>query len=274
MNNPGDFHSLEIMAAFRLLFSSDGGTEPRSVDGLRHTQLKAAYRRKAMTTHPDLHACRGEAIQRMYSERFIQLTRAYEILSQYIRLRPERSPCDAEGSPTAAEAGGAKPRQTTRPFASTGGSSNRTTFREKTTDAFWRSSVPRRYLRFAEFLYFSRVITWKSFVSALVWQRRQRPRIGEIARRWRWVSDSQVEAAVMDRRPGERIGEVLLRHRLLTPLGLGILLRQQRRFQKPIGLYFVRQGLMSEWEVGRHLRYQRLHNLRFASASTENPRAS
>jgi hypothetical protein len=254
----------EVLAAFRLLFSPETEFNLRSIDSVQHAQLKTAYRKKALRTHPDRYASEGEEVQRIYSERFIQVSQAYDTLSHYLTLREqgwrwkpvasdqveraERKPQPAQRQTCAAS----KTCQSKRPEREGPGS-------------LWQRGIPRRYLRFAEFLYFSRVISWRNLVNAIVWQRRQRPRIGEIAQKWRWISGSQIEAAVKDRRVGERIGEVLLRHKLLTPFGLGVLLRQQQRIQKPIGLYFVRHGLMSEWEVGRHLHKQRMHNMEFAS---------
>lgn len=266
MKPDSTLHQSEILAAFRLLFSPENSAGMGAVDSVQPDQLKAAYRRKALTTHPDRFASQGEAVQRIHAERFIQVSRAYEILSRYVALRQEGSRWTVNGSTGGAERTGPQPAKAASQARSTSGSVHGARRPGASAGSFWQRGIPRRYLRFGEFLYFSRVITWKSLVDALVWQRRQRPRIGEIARKWRWVNDSQVDAAVRDRRPGERIGEVLLRHGLLTPFGLGVLLRQQQRIQKPIGLYFVRHGGMSEHEVGRHLHHQRRHNTQFASA--------
>ncbi len=266
MNDHRTLRQSEVLAAFRLLFSPEAAIDLQSVDSVQHAQLKTAFRKKALRTHPDRFASEGEEVQRIYSERFIHVSQAYDTLSHYLTLRQQgwRWKAAAPSRPEPAER---KP-QPARQQAPTASAAPRSRRQEGGfTGSFWQRSIPRRYLRFAEFLYFSRVISWKSLVNALVWQRRQRPRIGEIAQKWRWVSGSQVEAAVRDRRQGERIGEVLLRHKLLTPFALGVLLRQQQRIQKPIGLYFVRHGLMSEWEVGRHLHNQRLHNTKFASFS-------
>lgn len=260
----------EILAAFRLLFSPEYFAGMRAVDSLQQDQLKSAYRKMALSTHPDRFASQGEAVQRVHAERFIQVSRAYEILSRYVALRQAGGRWTVNDS-TGAEHAGRRPAKAASRARSTSTSVRGEKQPGASTGSFWQRGLPRRYLRFGEFLYFSRVITWRSLVDALVWQRRQRPRIGEIARKWRWVNDSQVDAAVRDRRPGERIGEVLLRHGLVTPLGLGALLRQQQKIQKPIGLYFVRHGGMSEHEVGRHLYHQRRHNVQFASAFAASP---
>ena len=252
----------EVLAAFRLLFSPENGAGMGAFDSLQPDQLKAAYRRKALSTHPDRFATQGEVLQRIHAERFLQVSRAYEILRRYVDLRQRGSRWTVNGR-AGAEGVRRQPATAGSQSCSTSGSVHGGRQPRAAAGSARERGIPRRYLRFAEFLYFSRVITWKSLVDALVWQRRQRPRIGEIARKWGWVNDSQVDAAVRDRKPGERIGQVFLRHGLVTPFGLGVLLRQQQRIQKPIGLYFVRHGFMSEREVGLQLHHQRRHNVQF-----------
>jgi hypothetical protein len=265
MSYDRELKETEILAAFRLLFSMDAKVDPGALESIHQEQLKSAYRRKALSTHPDRFASQGEDYQRLCSERFIAVSKAYDTLSHYLSLRrngwqwsPKPEPAgDPVGATTGPESS-ASPRST-----------DSARERKESNGSFWRRSVPHRYLRFAEFLYFYRVIPWKSLVSALGWQRQQRPRIGEIAQKWRWVSASQVEKVLRNRRPGERVGEVLVRHGFITQFELQVLLRQQQKYQRPIGLYFVRHGLMSEGDVGRYLHHQRQHNEKYASRFAE-----
>ena len=41
--------------------------------------------------------------------------------------------------------------------------------------------MPKTEMRFAQFLYYSKKIDWNTFVQALSWQWKNRPRLGEIA---------------------------------------------------------------------------------------------
>lgn len=269
MANNREPNESEILAAFRMLFPSESEIDYCGIDSMHQAQLKTAYRRKALSTHPDRFAHRGEDYQRICSERFIAVCNAYDTLSHFLTLRRQGWQWSRNhlGKSDSAATGA----ETTGPHRAASSSSKGSTGQQDdSAGSFWRRSVPRRYLRFAEFLYFCRVIPWKSLVSALAWQRRQRPRIGEIAQKWRWVNASQVETLLRDRRPGERVGEVLLRHGLISHFELQVLLRQQQKFQKPIGLYFVRHGVMSEGDVGRYLHHQRQHNMDFKSAFAES----
>jgi hypothetical protein len=259
----------EVLAAFRLLFSTDAMVDPGALESVHQEQVKSAYRKKALSTHPDRFVSHGEDYQRLCSERFIEVSKAYDTLTHYLSLRRTGWQGTRKQS--------TKPGPADRPVgAATGprssasqGSTDSARERKDSAGSFWRRKVPRRYLRFAEFLYFYRVIPWKSLVSALAWQRQQRPRIGEIAQKWRWVNESQVDTVLRNRRPGERLGEVMVRHGLITQFELQVLLRQQQKYQRPIGLYFVRHGMMTEGDVGRYLHHQRQHNEKYTSCFAE-----
>lgn len=265
MGNDRILEQWEVLAAFRVLFPAFVGKEVSCVDSIQPAELKSAYRKQALSTHPDRFAACGEEVQRVYSERFIKVRHAYDTLTHYLNLREQGWKWTTHPSNDARSAATTAARAPSHPSSAWAGGSS-TAGQKQPGSSFWQRSVPQRYLRFAEFLYFNRVIPWASYVNALVWQRRQRPRIGEIAQKWRWVSSGQIESILRMRRPGEKFGEALVRHGFITPFALDVLLRYQRKIQKPIGLYFVRHGLMSEWDVGRFLLEQRRHNRMFSSS--------
>lgn len=129
------------------------------------------------------------------------------------------------------------------------------------------SKLPRRALRIGEFLYYSGAITWKDLIAALVWQTRQRERIGEIACRWGWLNQTRVLDLLKQRQRGERLGDVLLRLKLVSPFQLNMLLWQQQKNQCPIGSYFVKEGRMTEYTIKRHLKNLQDHNVGFSKNS-------
>ncbi|MEM5789358.1 MAG: hypothetical protein AAGU11_18760, partial [Syntrophobacteraceae bacterium] len=135
------------------------------------------------------------------------------------------------------------------------------------THSLWQKDVPHRHLRFGEFLYYSGAIPWKFLIKALVWQSSQRPRIGEIAQRWRWLTEMQIAELLRNRRPGERVGEILLHNGLLTPFQLNVLLSHQRRIQRPIGEFFILQKILARQDIRDFLRRQERHNMLHGSAS-------
>ncbi|MEN6440817.1 MAG: DnaJ domain-containing protein [Syntrophobacter sp.] len=251
----------EIFAAFRLLFTPSSGNLREVLNSMREPEIKSAFRKKALQTHPDRFASFGEEYQRRCSERFIEISNAYETLTKYLKVKDDgvrfqRRASGTNGHSTRYN----RPRQPGH---------SATNFRDHSRDSFaqpfWKMDLPKRHLRFGEFLYFSGMIPWPSLIRALVWQRKQRPRLGEIAQRWRWLTELEVTALLKQRHPGVRLGELLLQHKIISPFQLSVLLWQQRKIQKPIGQFFVQQEVLSEAEIRNLLRSQLRHNRSFSS---------
>ncbi|SMC18967.1 DnaJ domain [Desulfacinum hydrothermale DSM 13146] len=248
----------EILRACSELFGPHVRGDLGFLSRIDAAAVKKAFRHRALATHPDrIRQISGTADPSAH-DAFLRVKEAYDLLDRLLaqhgpgaisrvlvqsrrcahptpRRRPRRSP----SPPTA-------PRQRTR--------------RATAGPGFTSFRMPQRPLRFGEFLYFRRVITWHQLIEALVWQRRQRPRLGEIASRWRWISQEELEAYLRGKAPGDRIGQVLVRHGLITPFQLRVLLYQQRRLQRPIGHFFVDAGLLSPHVLDQLLRHQAVHN--------------
>jgi hypothetical protein len=124
---------------------------------------------------------------------------------------------------------------------------------EEVTDALRGMSLPRRKLRLAEFLYYSGKVGWRDFVSAIAWQRAQRPAVGRIAMEFGFLDHRQVLEILERRRRLDAgrppFGEVAVREGFLSSFQLLALLGQQLRLQRPIGQYFVERGLVTEPEI-------------------------
>ena len=126
--------------------------------------------------------------------------------------------------------------------------------------------MPRWELRLGQYLYYTGRISRTSLLEALAWQRRRRPRFGEIASRCQLLDAGQIGEIVDARQHRERFGETAIRTGHLTGAHrLGVLGRQ-RKLQPRIGQYFVDKGLMSLGEIDRAASNMRHHNARVASA--------
>ncbi len=247
-----------VFAAYRVLFADEVEFNSRVLQSLELPEIKKAYRRRALDTHPDRFESCGAQYQKVTTDRFIEVSDAYEKLSTYLTLRDKGFEFTRDDDALPEQAGKGYPFHWHQPR-----STSRFTYRDNDAFAssFWKLQLPRRHLRLGEFLYYSGVISWRHLIRALVWQRRQRPRIGEIAQRWRWLNEYQLLWVLKDKRPGELLGQALLRRRLISPFQLSVLLCQQRRIQEPIGLYFVQQGMLTEREILQYLQRQNTHNL-------------
>lgn len=213
--------ALEVERALDLLF---GANRPRNsgADGFRR-EVREAFRRRALETHPD----RAQALGRSESslaDEFRRIFEAYQFLSR-------------EEAPPAPRPAAQRPRErASRP----------------PRDHLSRAPLPQRTLLFAEFLYYSGRASWRNLVEAVAWQRRQRPSIGRIAVEWGHLSDDEVRE-ILDRRrrdgAEEPFGEYARRQGFLSGGQLLALLGRQRRLQRRIGQFFVEIGLVGEQEI-------------------------
>ena len=256
---------VEITEACRVLFGPEITVSPDFIAYLQPAGLKSAYRQLALLTHPDRAECLGlepGAIE----HRFRVVHSAYETLKPYVMERRPLPPfylAHMTVSAPAAE-GHRKPakhsvRREPAPAKPPAGS--------KQADFFFTGSLPRTPLRLGQFLFYRRKISWWSVVHAMVWQQRHRPRIGELARKSGWLNVQEAHAVQQAVGAHELWGAAAIRCGVLDSAQVVQLLARQRQFGKPIGRYFVEQGLLGEVELGQWLAEQQRHNRAHASVA-------
>jgi len=206
------------------------------VRGLDVATVKRAFRKMALSTHPDLALHRGGDPAAFDASRFIRSLWAYEQLLAYLKAR------DGNLSP---QQGGTAPQSAGR------GSGGAAAGGRKPAAAFYRGPLPDRRLRFSEYLYFSGLISWQSLIASIVWQRQGRPKFGEIARDFRVLTLEDVLHVLRCKTGLEPTGAAASRLQLLTPQEVTAVLRHQRSLQKPIGRYFLERERMSREQLSR-----------------------
>lgn len=93
------------------------------------------------------------------------------------------------------------------------------------------------------------LITLRQLISAVAWQRAQRPSVGQIAKAWGILTEEQVIAILKGKETGELFGDYAVRAGYMTPFQRLAVVGRQRVMQKPIGTYFVEQGILTEEQV-------------------------
>jgi hypothetical protein len=123
-------------------------------------------------------------------------------------------------------------------------------------------NIPKRKLLIGQFLYYSGLISWQTLIDAIVWQRKQRPRIGEIALEWKMLSVKDVQRILQWKRLNEKFGERAVILGYLNRFELMALLGKQRNLNYPLGEYFVRHKILRvkelEFMVERHLTHNKM----------------
>jgi len=242
----------DLYKACHILFGSEIDV---SADFLRYLQLpglKAVYRQRALETHPD----RAVALERStvdLEEQFKAVNAAYQELSQYLE-NPLRFKL-IEDTP---------PKARPRPRAQTQ-TKRKGTCPEGFRGPLFKGSVPKRELLFGQYIYYYGHISYRQLIEAIVWQKIQRPLVGNLAVRWGWLTEAAVRDILKDRQRGEKFGDTALRRGDLMPDEIRVLLRRQRLLQPKIGKYFVEKKILSAILVERMAEELRRHNRKYRS---------
>lgn len=239
----------ELRRALRTLF--DGAGMPALVE-LNEDGLRRAYRQRAREVHPDRARLLGRN-ETILAREFEALRCAYDQLRSWLAQPRRVARLHAAPVRTAPVPPRAAPRPSTRHAPPP---------RSATEDQL----LPRRPLMLAEYLFLSGRISWQERIQAIVWQRRQRPPLGHLARRWRLLDELQVRLVLRSRRPGERFGETAVRLGLLNRYQHLALVSYQRRLQQPIGRYFVEAGRFNEAQLASLLAGHARHQQRWGTA--------
>jgi hypothetical protein len=269
----------DVLRAGRILF---GPAFIAEAAGWRD-DLRSAYRRRALETHPDRARALGRAERELIRE-FAAVSDAYRLLSclragplprgtvQGPPPRPPWRPPHAarRPAPRPAEPRATAPRQPApHPQGFTAGPRVRVGVRPQ--------DLPRRRLRFAEYLYYSGRVRWTELAEAIAWQRAQRPALGRIAVEFGFLEPDDVGMLLERRREagaaGVPFGEWAVRQGYLTPFQLLATLGQQLRLQRPIGQFFVERGLIDAGDIDLVRRRILRHNARFWSPVSAPPPA-
>lgn len=209
-----------------------------------HELLKKAFREKVKSTHPDRAVLLGRDFAELESE-FKRVQEAYEVLLAYNReekhshLRREYKTAAKQKEERAHPERDEKPKSH--------------------NDFMCSAPMPQRPLRFAEYLFYRRLISWKTLIKSIVWQYKMRPRLGELAITLGFLSRADIAKVMANIQFNEKFGDTAQRLSLITTHQLFILLGFQRKYDAPIGRFFREQyGL----PVEKLLEENRAHNMR------------
>ena len=231
----------EVFHACRTLFGSGLQLNRDFLSYLQPAGVRSAYRRKAKTTHPDHFANSATTTRTKQHRLFQDLNQAHQTVLTYLKQRQHFA---------------------TGNFSRTYSPGTQTRYRRN--DPFdrqtRRSSLPARPLQFGLFLYYSGLVPFHAVISAVTWQRRQRPALGEIARRWGWLNESNIQEIINYRNGILKFGERAEKLGFLSPLQVRTLLFHQQSRQQQMGHYFIEQGYFDKATLNQLLLQLAEHN--------------
>jgi hypothetical protein len=236
-------------------------------------ELRAAWRRRVLETHPDRAAVLGKSEAQLQRE-FRAVAEAFALLESFA------VGSKAPPSPRAGPAVAPPPRATRSPPPPRGAAPHPPPQPPRAPPPRAPPPptaqvaegpgprLPRRRLRFAEFLYYSGRVSWQSYVAAVAWQRGQRPAIGRLAVDLGLLGQRDVTELLERRRregaQAEPLGEFAVRRGFLNRAQLLGLVGRQNRGQRRIGQFFLERALLTMDELEGAQLALFGHNARYA----------
>ncbi|MDA3956662.1 hypothetical protein [Oceanispirochaeta sp.] len=261
----------EEKAFFLLMGISGQGVNPGD-----EVSLKKAFRTKAKKAHPDLAVGLG-IDPRIMQQRFQELNDAFNILMERLQKEPlpytvcKKTPSKPDEPDRSVRAKNREAYKENISQKKSGRVKSDFTEKKKGTkdsgDFFYSGKTPARNLRFAEYLYYSGTISWTDLVQALVWQYRNRPKIGEMASETGLLVFEEILEILKEKKFGELFGEVAVRLGYLNRTNLTSLVREQKKLGLPIGHYFLSSHKMTQNILYKKLSENRRHNILFSDRS-------
>ena len=221
-----DINHQELVSACYTLFGPLFHFSEKSLDYIQTSGIKSAYREKAKLYHPDRSTIIGESKDYL-AARFNELTNAYKLLLDCIKNPVQIS------------------------FSSTVKNYNYYKKNDK-KDFYYSGAIPNRRLRFGEYLYYSKVISWNTLISAIVAQYKKRPRLGELAVKLNYLDFERVTSIIKEVSYLEKFGEAAVRVGLLNTKQLENILNIQKGYNMPIGRFFIDENILTKDELISH----------------------
>jgi hypothetical protein len=248
--------SSQLSHACHVLFGPEIDVSTDFLRCLQMPGLKAAYRVRALETHPD-RAIALSLPSADLEEKFKEVNAAYRELNDYLQ-NPFRLKRLGDPFPARPHQASARRNPGAGPWIKKTCASP-----DRVREHFFRGTVPSRRVLFGQFIYYSGCISYRQLIDAILWQKVRRPLIGQIALRWRFLYEDEIPEILKHRRRGEKFGDAALRGGYLTPDDLRVILGWQRLLQPRIGSYFVEKRLMTVSVVEKMVERLRRHNGQF-----------
>lgn len=239
-----------------LLFGPNFGLSIEYLKNLMPSNLKTAYRKKAFETHPDRAKVLGVSDDEM-EEDFKRVTLAYERLNSFINGSKDFAIKDGKPTRRHTRANHRKHAETTNNNKDRQRKVNK---QWTVSNHFYKGTIPERKLLIVQYLYYSGLISWKTFFDAIYWQRRQRPLIGQIAQEWGMLTPEEIKKILKERNYKERFAEYAWNNGYITRFQHLAIVGKQRILQRPIGEYFTQHEIFSVNEMDKMIEQLKTHN--------------
>ena len=269
----------DLYRSCRIIFGRDLKVSSDFLQYLQLSGIKKAYRKKAMEFHPDRGFCQSLTLQQCMANQFIDVHQAYEKLVAYLESRDKGFEFNMSSRLSSIQKDRDEGKRMHKNSASSSkgfyrkrangcqpknknGGQQKTSFHGPPLDpkSLYRGPLPNCQLLFGRYLYYSGLINLHTIGQALIWQRSQRPYLGEIGRRMGWLNEQDTLKILQQRKDRQLFGELALGLGVLTQEQLQLLLLHQKRLHKRIGQYFVIKNYWDRVMLEEYITAHRSHN--------------
>jgi len=277
----------ELFRSCEIIFGPELTISREFLDYLQLSGIKSAYRKRAMETHPDRAALENDRVQRQRHDLFHSVQEAYENLITFLDAKekgyclppPARQAQPRTQPPRPAPPKPQRPQQA-KPSQASAGAHQQTRANTQTkagfgntssqpsmfwdTESLYQGPLPNRRLLLGHFLYYSGLINWRTIIQALIWQRTERPRLGEIGQRFGLLNETDVVHILRNRPTLQPFGQTAMDMGLLSQPQLQMLVSHQKRLQKKFGEFFLEKRILEPNELRALLQQYQEHNARIS----------
>lgn len=238
--------SQEILNACQVLFGDNMSYSINFLKDLDKLKLKAAYRKKVMETHPDRAKSLG-INENIMKYRFQNVISAYNLLNPFINKKKTLLFNKTKKYP----------QKTTKPAHE----------KSRIYEKFYKGKMPHKKLLLGQFLYYSGIISFKTLLNAITWQRNKRPCFGKIAKDWNFLTSDDINNILTKRGPGEKIGEYALNNGYINAFQFMAVLGRQRMLQPLFGDYFIEKTMLTPKQLQGLNKKAMGHNMRIKNSA-------
>ena len=270
----------ELVRACEVIFGPELNISREFLEYLQLSGIKTAYRKRAMETHPDRTAHVPEENGQQDPDLFMAVQGAYENLITFLDARekgyrlPAIRPRTTARRTTTRTTQKSTPRRQHPPKrpayrAQPNNARAKSHFhsnQNRQKSSFWNiknlycGPLPNRKLLIGHFMYYSGIINWQTLIQALIWQRTERPKLGELGQRFGMLTEKDVLQILKNRPTLQPFGKTALDMGLLTDAQLRMLIFHQKRLQRKFGEFFIEKKLMGPNELRNLLQQYQTHN--------------
>jgi len=261
-----EFSFNKLLAACFILYGPLFHFSFDKLQSLSLKDLKSIFHSKAKLFHPDRAKISGKS-EEYLQNRFKELNNACSLLNEYIKTRSSKNFSDFRKVYNAQRNENNYSNKKDSEFfysfknsREDSDNNNQADIDSDKNDFYFTGKTPQRILRLGEFLYYSKRISWKTLIKALIYQYQRRPKLGELCLNLGFINNHEIFYIIKNLNRSEKFGECAVRLNCLSNYQLLVGLGMQKKYNYPIGKFFTDKSIFSDINLNQLVVKQHEHN--------------